>query len=80
MDVGKIQHVLVRVTNWIGDAVMNTPALSAIRETFPEARITVLAAPQVAGLFTPHDWVDEVLVYDKKGVHAGIGGKLRIAA
>ena len=80
LDAGKIGNILVRVTNWIGDAVMNTPALSAVRETFPKARVTVLATPQVAGLFAPHDWVDEVLVYDKKGRHAGIGGKLRLAA
>ena len=79
LDKNKIGYILVRVTNWIGDAVMNTPALSAIRHTFPEARIAVLATPAVAGLFTPHDWVDEVLVYDKKGVHAGLKGKIRLA-
>jgi heptosyltransferase-2 len=75
----QIRSILVRVTNWIGDAVMNTPALSAIRETFPEAVITVLATPAVAGLFSSHDWVDELLVYDKKGRHAGIAGKWRLA-
>lgn len=80
LDNSKIRSILVRVTNWIGDAVMNTPALSAIRETFPEARITVLATPQVVELFAPHDWVDEVLLYEKKGRHAGIRGKLRLAA
>ena len=79
LDTDKIGNILVRVTNWIGDAVMNTPALSAIRETFPEARITVLATPQVAELFSPHDWVDRVLVYEKKGRHAGVRGKLRLA-
>ncbi|GFO54209.1 ADP-heptose--LPS heptosyltransferase [Geomonas sp. Red276] len=80
LEHAKIERVLVRVTNWIGDAVMNTPALLAIRESFPKARITVLATPQVAGLFSAHEWVDEVLVYDKKGRHAGFAGKLKMAS
>ncbi|UFS68638.1 lipopolysaccharide heptosyltransferase II [Geomonas sp. RF6] len=79
LDKGKINRIVVRVTNWIGDAVMNTPALAAIRHTFPNAHIAVLANPLIAELFSPHDWVDEVIVYDKKGRHAGFGGKLKLA-
>jgi len=80
LDPDSVDSILVRVTNWIGDAVMNTPALLAIRQTFPKARVTVLATPAVAGLFAPHDWVDEVILYDRKGRHAGLAGKLRLAA
>lgn len=74
-----ISSILVRSTNWIGDAVMTTPALRAIRESFPNARVTVLANPLVAPLFTVHGAVDEVIIYDRKGVHAGLRGKLRLA-
>jgi len=80
LDISAVKNILVRVTNWIGDAVMNTPALGALRETFPEARITVLATPLVAQLFASHDWVDEVLVYDRQGRHRGVAGKFRIAS
>ena len=31
------QKILVRSTNWIGDAVMTTPAVRTIRETVAEA-------------------------------------------
>lgn len=79
LDRSNINNILVRGTNWIGDAVMNTPALCAIRSSFPGARITILVTPLVAQLFTPHDWVDEVLVYDRQGRHKGIAGRLRIA-
>lgn len=74
-----IERILVRSTNWIGDAVMTTPALRAIRENFPAARVTVLANALVAPLFAAHEAVDEVVVYDRKGVHGGLGGKLRLA-
>lgn len=80
LDTTRISSVLVRATNWIGDAVMTTPALGAIRKSFPLARITVLATPLVAELLALHDSVDEVLVYDRKGAHAGVRGKLRLAS
>ena len=79
LDRTQIRNILVRGTNWLGDAVMNTPALGAIRQSFPGARITLLVTPLVAQLFSPHDWVDEVLVYDRQGRHKGAAGRFRIA-
>jgi len=70
---------LIRAVNWLGDAVMTTPALGAIRTSFPRAHITLLATPLVADLFSPHEWVDEVMVYDKNEQHAGLAGRLRLA-
>jgi lipopolysaccharide heptosyltransferase II len=78
-DRNRIKRILIRAVNWLGDAVMTTPAIVAVRSSFPDARITLLANPLVAELFTPHDAIDEVMVYDKKGRHSGIGGRLRLA-
>ena len=71
---------MVRTTNWIGDAVMTTPALKAVRETFPEARVTVVANPLVAQLFEFHPDCDEVIEYDRQGRHTGLIGFLRFVA
>ena len=60
--------------NWIGDAVMATPALVAIRDSFPGAQVTVVANPLVAELFTFHPGCDRVVRFDKKGSHAGLRG------
>src|SRR5659263_445855 len=70
--------LLVRATNWLGDAVMTTPALAAVREGFPDARIVLLARPLVAELFRHHPDVDEVMVYERPGRHEGILGRLRL--
>lgn len=70
----------MRATNWIGDAVMATPALRAVRETFPDAHIAVVANPLVAQLFSGHPDCDEVIVFDKTGLHAGVPGFLRFVA
>jgi heptosyltransferase-2 len=72
-------RILIRSVNWIGDAVMTTPAIGAVRECFPQAEITLLANPLVSQLFSPHDWVDRVITFDRKGIHRGIGGRLRLA-
>lgn len=71
--------LLVRATNWLGDAVMTTPALRALRSAFPRARISLLAKPLVAELFRHHPDVDDVLVYDRPGRHDGVIGRLRMA-
>ena len=73
-------RILIRSVNWIGDAVMTTPAIGAVRERFPQAEITLLANPLVAQLFSPHDWVDRVITFDRTGSHRGMVGRLRLAA
>jgi heptosyltransferase-2 len=53
--------ILIRATNWIGDAVMSLPALRAIRRKFPEAKITALAKPWVADLYAGESSIDRVI-------------------
>ena len=76
---GQPISILVRATNWIGDAIMTLPAMKTIRANFPEARITVLAQPWVADIFSANPYVDEVMLYHKKTCHAGLGGMQRLA-
>ncbi|HTC91215.1 MAG TPA: lipopolysaccharide heptosyltransferase II [Bryobacteraceae bacterium] len=56
-------NILVRATNWVGDAVMSLPALRAIRERFSTARISVLAKPWVADLYGRESFIDEIIFY-----------------
>jgi heptosyltransferase-2 len=74
------QRILIRSVNWIGDAVMTTPAIGAVRGCSPAAEITLLANPLVSQLFSPHEWVDRVITFDRNGRHRGINGRLRLAA
>lgn len=80
IDKANINNILIRAVNWLGDAVMTLPAVGAVRESFPGAHITMLTNPLVAQLFTPHEWVDEVMVYDREGRHGGLTGRLALAA
>src|SRR5881296_798672 len=76
---GAVKRILVRGTNWIGDAVLTTPALMAIRKGFPLAKIALLAKPAIAELLHHHPAVDEIVLYRDPGPHAGLGGKLTLA-
>jgi heptosyltransferase-2 len=70
----KPEKLLIRSTNWIGDAIMTTPAVRTIRQNFPEAHIAILAYPWVADIFKDCGHVDEVILYHKKGKHRGVRG------
>ena len=75
---GGIDRLLIRGTNWIGDVVMTLPALAAIRARWPYARISVLAKPWVAEVYRLSKQIDEVIVFEEPGRHAGVSGKLRL--
>lgn len=61
-----IHKILIRGTNWIGDAVMTLPAMTSIRETYPQAHIAVLVKPLVADIYRPFSGADEIITYEKK--------------
>jgi heptosyltransferase-2 len=64
----QIKRVVVRGTNWVGDAVMTVPALRELRRVLPGAHITLVSRPDTADIFIEADFVDEVLVYDRTGL------------
>lgn len=62
----KIKRVVVRGTNWVGDAVMTVPALRALREVLPQAHITLATRPWAEGLFADADFIDDLLLYERR--------------
>jgi heptosyltransferase-2 len=58
--------VLVIGPNWIGDAVMSTPALANLRRELPKAKIDLLIPRHVAPLFEEHPAIDRVMIRDDR--------------
>jgi heptosyltransferase II len=58
-----VNRILIRATNWVGDAVMSLPAIRAVRERFPGAYVAVLARPWVADLYGGEPAIDGVIQY-----------------
>jgi heptosyltransferase-2 len=58
----EINRVLVRMPNWVGDAVMALPALRTLRRVLPNRHVAVLARPRVAGLFEEECLADQIIL------------------
>lgn len=79
LDDSDSHNILLRSTNWVGDAVLTTPAIRAVRKNFPNASVTILAKPWVAPVFFKNPYIDGILCYDSKGLHRGVFGILRLS-
>jgi heptosyltransferase-2 len=71
------EKILVRGVNWVGDAVMTTPALRAIRKAHPGTHISLLVRPGIAPLFEQNPDIDEIILYSDR--FRGVFGRLRLA-
>ena len=71
------QRILVRGVNWLGDAVMTTPALQRLREARPNAHITLLTAGKLADLWLHHPDIDAVLAFTREESIFQIARRLR---
>src|SRR5215467_13840743 len=58
-------RILVVKLATIGDLLLATPALRALRGTYPHARIDLLVTPASAGLLDDWSVIDRVIVLDK---------------
>jgi len=56
--------ILVRGTNWIGDAVMQIPALRELRRVFPDAQLTLHTRAWAQGIFEDANFIDEILTFE----------------
>jgi len=71
--------ILIRATNWVGDAVMSLPAIRAVHARFPKAEITVVARPWVADLYARETAVHRLIPYAAAAGWHGLSEKLRTA-
>ena len=71
--------LLVVQTSFLGDVVLTTPLISALREQVRPRRLAVLVRPDAAPLLAGHPDVDEVMIDDKRGRDRGAFGWLRVA-
>jgi heptosyltransferase-2 len=66
----QIKSIVVRGTNWVGDAVMTVPALRELRRLFPEAHITLATRSWAEGLFEDAKFIDDLMVHEGSGLRS----------
>lgn len=57
--------ILVRGTNWVGDAVMTIPAIRELRRLFPDAEMTLYTRTWAEGIFRDAALFDQILTFEK---------------
>lgn len=62
--------------NWLGDAVMATPFLAALRGALPEAIVSVLCRSYVRAVYERSPSVDRLVAYERK---SGVRGRIAAA-
>jgi heptosyltransferase II len=72
-------RILVTRTDRIGDLVLTTPVFKALREKFPDAWIAALVFIEHKDIVKGNPYLDEVILYDKKGSEKGLLGQALFA-
>ncbi|MCX5680931.1 MAG: lipopolysaccharide heptosyltransferase II [Candidatus Omnitrophica bacterium] len=65
------KNILVVRTDRIGDVVLTTPVLEALRIAYPKARISMMVTPITKDIVEGNPFLNEVIVFDKKGKNKG---------
>jgi heptosyltransferase-2 len=65
-----MKRIALFLPNWIGDVVMATPAVRAVRAAFPTAELVAVCKPYVADVLAGAPWFAETVLADKRGPRA----------
>ncbi len=74
------QKILVVQLRRLGDVILTTPALSALKKRYPSATLDFLVEAPGAEAVAGHPAIDEVLVYDAEGPFGALAWALKVRA
>ena len=60
------KRILIIKPSALGDIILALPALSALRRSFPNARISWFVRPEFAPLITGHPYISDIILFDRK--------------
>lgn len=70
--------ILIVQTSFLGDVLLSTPVIIALRKQFPDAHIAFLATRQGGKLVENLPEINEILIFDKNGADSGLNGLWRM--
>ncbi len=63
---GELNNILILKPSALGDIVLALPALSVLRKSFPNAKISWLVRTEFAALLEKHPYLDEIIPFERK--------------
>ncbi len=73
------KRILVIRLDRLGDVILSTPVLDALRRKFPHAFIAMMVRPACRDVVEGNPHLNEVIVYEKESAHRTIRGTIRFA-
>src|SRR5438067_1217329 len=59
------KRIALVLPNWVGDAVMATPAVRALREAYPDAELVGFGRTYIRGVFDGNPWLDRFVPLER---------------
>ena len=75
--MNEFKNILIVRTDRIGDVVLTTPVISALRENYPHARLSIMVTPQTKEIVEGNPYLDSVIILDRKKTHKNFGRLLK---
>lgn len=73
------ERILVVRTDRIGDVVLSTPVIKALRDSYPHAYIAMMVSAYAKDVVETNPYLDEVIIYDKEAEHKSWLGSFKFA-
>jgi heptosyltransferase II len=73
------KKILLARTDRLGDLVLTTPAIKAVRKAYPNAYIAMIVRPYAAEIIMGNPYLDEIILYDKYGAHKSLWASFKFA-
>lgn len=77
--INEYKNILVFNPAFLGDTILTTPLIKALRALYPYAKISFCVRPEHADLFRGLSFINEVIPFDKRNTHKGYSGLLKFA-
>lgn len=71
--------ILLAQTSFLGDTILSTPVIAAIKAIHPDAALWMMTTPLSAGLVRRDPLLSGVILFDKRGTDRGLRGLLRMS-
>jgi heptosyltransferase II len=70
------KRIVIFNVNWLGDVVFSTAVIRNVRFNYPHSYIACIIPPRCAPVLEGNPYLNEIILFDEKGSHKSIGGKL----
>ncbi|MFH1876397.1 MAG: lipopolysaccharide heptosyltransferase II [Candidatus Omnitrophota bacterium] len=75
-----MKRILIVTVNWLGDAIMTTPALRALKRAIPDTYVALMGTGRVRDVYAQNPYLDEFIEFDERSTHRRLTAKLSFIA